>query len=88
MTSSIHAGWAPPRDRFEPTSMPYHQVPGSRQFIGNDVTLDGRKSATSALMSDALLKEEAMGSGPNHQGFWSPPRACVCIKGHVYDFFF
>jgi len=60
MTSSIHAGWAPPRDRFEPTSMPYHQVPGSRQFIGNDVALDGRKSATSALMSDALLKEEAM----------------------------
>jgi hypothetical protein len=60
--------WLPPHRRPSTPhpalcSMPYHQVPGSRQFIGNDAPFDGRKSATSAMMSDATLKlEEAMAS--------------------------
>jgi len=98
MTASIHGGWAPPRDSFEPTSMPYHQVPGSRQFIGNDVALDGRKSATSALMSDALLKEEASsnyagtdstaqrGSVSSRRGFGRPaPPRFTETRGQLQD---
>ena len=65
-------------------SIPYHEVPGNRQFVDNVTEFTGRKSATSAMMSDGNIKMEVIES--NFAGVESAvPRGrlfCVIALDH------